>query len=209
MSRRTMPYHRRYHEDALTGFLRLSLEQRGAYQTILDLIYDNGGPIDNNDRWLAGWFCVSIRKARALVSELLTLQKIYITADGKISNHRAEIEIGNALEISRKRAENGSKRSAKHSENPKFGNKNSARTKQLLGNCDVIPIPEPYNKNLTQTFEYASEALADVDHAKRVERAGNTGPPNDQSHLLKALIDPASGRAAALQLGQARRRKAW
>lgn len=208
MSRRTMPYHRRYHEDALQGYRRLSLEQRGAYTTLLDLIYDNGGPIDNNDRWLAGELCVSIRKARALISELLTLQKIYLTPDGKISNHRAEKEIGNALEISRKRAENGSKRGGKSAEHSNFSNKNNRGLKQLIGNCDVIPIPEPYNKNLTQTFEYASEALADVEHAKRVERAGKTGPPlNDPQRLLKALADPASGRAAALQLGQARGRR--
>lgn len=207
MTRRTMPYHRRYHEDALQGYRRLSLEQRGAYTTLLDLIYDNGGPIDNNDRWLAGELCVSIRKARALISELLTLQKIYLTPDGKISNHRAEKEIGNALEISRKRSENGLKRGQNTDEKPRNSNKINQSMKQMRSNCSVIPIPEPYNKNLTETFEVVSTALEEVDHVRRSDRAGKTGPPqSDPQRLLKALADPASGRAAALQLGQARRR---
>jgi hypothetical protein len=151
---------------------------------------------------------VSIRKARALISELLTLQKIYLTPDGKISNHRAEKEIGNALEISRKRAENGSKREPKTNEKPKNISKFNSGMKQKLSNCSVIPIPEPYNKNLTETFEVVSTALEEVDHVRRSDRAGKTGPPQgDGQRLLKALADPASGRAAALQLGQARRRR--
>lgn len=143
MSRRTMPYHRRYHQDALQGYMGLTLEERGAYTTILDLIYDRGGPIPNSERWLAGVMDCSIRKARALVSRLLTLQKIYLTAEGKISNHRCEDEIANALKISRKRAENASKPKDDAAENRKFGNKTNDRAEQMRSKSAVIPIPEP------------------------------------------------------------------
>lgn len=88
-----LPYHRRYHQDALNGYSRLTLEQRGAYTTILDLIYDNGGPLDFRDRWLAGQFGVSIRKARVLVLELVDAGKLYLTEGGQISNARADEEL--------------------------------------------------------------------------------------------------------------------
>lgn len=104
-NRKTLPYHRRYHGDALQGYTKLDLEERGAYTTILDLIYDAGGPIEYNDRWLAGQWNCSLRKMKALLSRLLTLQKLYITTDGKISNHRCERELEQTEINSRKQAE--------------------------------------------------------------------------------------------------------
>lgn len=71
-------WHKRYHSDALTGFMSLTLEERGAYQTVLDMIYDRGGPIVDNDRLLAGYMGVSVRKWLAIKSVLIAKQKIEI-----------------------------------------------------------------------------------------------------------------------------------
>ena len=38
------PWHKRYHEDALNGYMGLTLEERGVYSTCLDLIYMRGAP---------------------------------------------------------------------------------------------------------------------------------------------------------------------
>lgn len=105
MPRKTLPYHRRFHGDALQGYTKLNLEERGAYTTILDLIYDAGGPIEYNDRWLAGQWNCSIRKMKALLSRLLSLQKLYLTTAGRISNHRCERELEQTESNSRKQAE--------------------------------------------------------------------------------------------------------
>lgn len=204
MSRRTMPYHRRYQGDALQGYRKLTLEQRGAYTTILDLIYDEGGPIDNNERWLAGAWNCSLRKARALLAELIELRKIYITRDGKISNHRAEQEIGNALKISRKRAENGSKRKDNPSEKPEKTNKNNAAVKQLLNNCGVIPVPEPYENNNNFTVDEDRQWPGEV-----VDRWAYADPPY-RPLAPNRLIDSldrrtGTGAVAALAASRARR----
>lgn len=204
MSRRTMPYHRRYQGDALQGYRKLTLEQRGAYTTILDLIYDEGGPIDNNERWLAGAWNCSLRKARALLAELIELRKIYITRDGKISNHRAEQEIGNALKISRKRAENGSKRKDNLSENAKNINKNSDTVKQLLNKCAVIPIPEPYKNNNYSSVDEDRQLPGEV-----VDRFTSADPPY-RPLAPNRLIDSldrrtGTGAVAALAASRARR----
>lgn len=119
------PFHKRYHSDALAGFMSLSLEERGAFQTLLDLIYDRQGPILDNERLLAGYMGVSIRKWRSLRADLLAKGKIFLTEDGMIHNSRAEKEIENDAKTSRKHAENGLKGGRKKSENAKKGNENS------------------------------------------------------------------------------------
>jgi Uncharacterized protein conserved in bacteria len=48
----------------------LTLEQRGAYDTLLDLIYERGGPVPDDDRWLSGWMGVSPRRWRQIRQEL-------------------------------------------------------------------------------------------------------------------------------------------
>ena len=203
MSRRTMPYHRRYQGDALQGYRKLTLEQRGAYTTILDLIYDEGGPIEFNERWLAGELNCSLRKAKALLDELLELRKIYVTRDGKISNHRAEQEIGNALKISRKRAENGSKRKDNSAEKPEKRSKNNDAVKQLLNNCGVIPVPEPYKNNNNSTVDEDRQWPREV-----IDRWRSADPPHIA--VSPRLIDsldrrPGSGAVAALAASRARR----
>jgi len=117
-------WHKRYHSDALTGFMSLTLEERGAYQTVLDLIYDRGGPIMDNDRLMAGYMGVSLRKWAGLRASLIAKGKITI-GDGFIENDRAIFEIKNSLKTSRKHAENGLKGARKLSENKKLPNENN------------------------------------------------------------------------------------
>lgn len=116
------PWHKRYHSDALNGYMSLSLEERGAYSTILDLLYDRGEPILDNERLLAGYLGVSIRKTRAVIEALIAKGKIHRTGDGRISNSRFEKERENELKTSRKRAENGSKGGRARHENSKKDN---------------------------------------------------------------------------------------
>lgn len=204
MSRRTMPYHRRYQGDALQGYRKLTLEQRGAYTTILDLIYDEGGPIEFNERWLAGELNCSLRKVKALLEELLELRKIYITRDGKISNHRAEQEIGNALKISRTRAENGSKRKDNSGEKSKKPNKINDPVQQLLNNCAVIPYTSTIYSN-----NNASVPVETVSPERVIERFVSTDPPAPlpvPNRLIESL-DRRTGSGAAAALAARRSRQ--
>lgn len=97
-------WYKRDPKAALTGMMPLNLEQRGAYNTVLDLIYSDGGEIDDDDFVLAGWMRCDVRKWRRLKAELLQRRKIYIE-NGKIRNERADKEAGDALG----RIENASK----------------------------------------------------------------------------------------------------
>jgi uncharacterized protein YdaU (DUF1376 family) len=188
-----MPYHRRYHQDALQGYRKLSLEERGAYTTILDLIYDEGGPIENNERWLAGELNCSLRKAKALLESLLTMRKLFINLQGKISNHRAEAELENSLKISRKRAEVASKPRPKTDDDRKFCNKINQPTQQMPSNSVVIPEPVPdYNKIGTEYEDTPTLRAGSVSSIPPVPIEKLTG----NVRLIDALEGKGGGRAA-------------
>ena len=153
-----MPYHRRYHQDALQGYRKLTLEERGAYTTILDLIYDEGGPIDFNERWLAGELNCSVRKMRAVVEALIEARKLYLTGAGKISNHRAETELENALKISRKCSENVAKREEKNRENTKIRKEINKRMEPSINGRSTIPYTSTIYRKDNSEYDARREA---------------------------------------------------
>lgn len=115
-------YHKRYHSDALAGFMSLTLEERGAYQTLLDMMYDRAGPLPGNDRLIAGYMGCSLRKWASLREALVAKGKIRVGDDGSITNDRVEKELENSVKTSRKLSENGLKGAQKKHEIEKKGN---------------------------------------------------------------------------------------
>jgi uncharacterized protein YdaU (DUF1376 family) len=108
----------------------LTLEERGAYATILDLLYQEGRPIayEGQERLLAGRCQCSTRKVQAVVRALIAKGKLALREDGSLTNRRFELEMEkdraareNAVQTGRvggvKRAENALKIARKSSEN--------------------------------------------------------------------------------------------
>ena len=85
-------WYKRDPNAALSGFAVLTLEERGAYDTVLDLIYAHAGDLNDDDHYLAGWMRCDVRVWRRLKKRLLELGKIYL-ASGKIRNKRADREL--------------------------------------------------------------------------------------------------------------------
>jgi uncharacterized protein YdaU (DUF1376 family) len=89
-------WYKRDPDAALQGMMVLSLEERGAYNTVLDLIYSNDGSLVDDDRFIAGWLRVDTRVWRRIRKRLLGFQKIYL-ADGLLRNSRADREVDEAI----------------------------------------------------------------------------------------------------------------
>lgn len=95
--RKNKPYHRRWHGDAIGGYRKLSLELRGAYTTLLDEMYDHGGPIE--ERFVCAWLDCDIRVWKrirvALIDEHHKI-RAYTDAAGVswLVNDRAQSEMG-------------------------------------------------------------------------------------------------------------------
>ncbi|AUN31964.1 YdaU family protein [Niveispirillum cyanobacteriorum] len=114
------PWYKRNPKDALTGMMKLTLEEKGAYNVVIDLIYLHGGPVDDDEGYIARFCGCSVRKWRALRDQLLAAGRLYRTPDGRISDERAEAELApnqaegeafaeSAAKSHRKRAENAAK----------------------------------------------------------------------------------------------------
>lgn len=111
----TLPWYRRFPDNFIAGTVGLTLEEKGAYSLLLDLMYVRSGPVPDEPRYIAGVCNCSVRKWNAIRQRLLDLGKITIV-DGYLTNHRAEEEIEIARKISREAAENGSKGGNKSAE---------------------------------------------------------------------------------------------
>lgn len=170
------PWHKRFHDDALNGYMGLSLEERGAYTTFLDLMYQRGEPVVDNERLIAGWMQSSIRKYRALRDRLIELGKIFLTDDGRISNARFEKERENALKISRKQAENGAKGGEKSAETRKNSN-------------EINDAPQPPLQTGSSYPEARSQRLEDrTDRTEQEENivVGADAPPPTRRYAFEA-----------------------
>jgi uncharacterized protein YdaU (DUF1376 family) len=82
---------------ALRGMQHLNLELRGAYCTLLEMIYDRGEAVQDDDKFIAGWMGVTVRKWRMIRAELLRLNRIIIV-EGRygrpaLSDEYAEAEL--------------------------------------------------------------------------------------------------------------------
>jgi len=125
------PWYKRYGSDFIAGTLGMTLEEKGAYSIVLDLIYDRDGSIPDDARFIAGVCGCSVRKWNTIRDRLIELGKIHCT-DGIISNSRADKEIEKRRKVARKVAENGAKGGNKTAENRTNDNKNNDLDQALL-----------------------------------------------------------------------------
>ena len=86
------PWYKRNPRDIYDGTRQLSLEARGAYNDILDLIYMHAGPIPDDTDWMAHALHTSKRKWTSLRKKLIDAGKITIEGD-TITNARAVFEL--------------------------------------------------------------------------------------------------------------------
>lgn len=149
-------WYKRNGADFIAGTMGLSLEAKGAYSLCLDLIYDRGGPIPDDARYLAGVCNVSLRKWSALRDALIAAGKLYAIG-GKLSNARADLEIASSEFRARERAESGAKGGRNRAEN----------AGQSLKNNDVSQA-EPKHLREDKKREECSDAEASGGRAAEV-----------------------------------------
>ena len=88
------PWYKRNARDFYEGTRRLTLEQRGAYADLIDLIYIHDGEVPDDEDWIAHALYISRRKWRPIRAALIDAGKI-TSEDGRITNSRAQIELKN------------------------------------------------------------------------------------------------------------------
>ena len=90
-----LAWYKRDVRAALDGMLMLTLEERGAYNTVLDLIYMTGDNLIDDDRFICGWLRCDLRVWKRLKAGLIHKEKLTISS-GIIRNVRASYEVQSA-----------------------------------------------------------------------------------------------------------------
>lgn len=168
-------WHKRYHEKAINGYMGLSLELRGAYTTILDLLYDRGEPLVDNERLIAGYLNCSLRKYRSLRDELLEMGKLVRNENGTITNKRFEKERENVTKTSRTRSKAGIKGGKKSGEVRKKTNKNK----------------EGHEANASANTEANAKLYRDRSRVEEIDSSEKIS--SSESHTGTERIIPTSG----------------
>lgn len=108
------PWFKFYPSDWLNGTRGLSLEERGAYMTLLALMYDQQGAIPDDERWMCGALDCDVRVWRRLRDKLCRYGKITPNTDGFLVNRRVLEEVRSAelvAEVRRKSGRSGGQQS--------------------------------------------------------------------------------------------------
>lgn len=99
-------WYKRDPKAALTGMMVLNLEERGAYNTVLDLIYDNDDHLPDDDHFISGWLGCDVRVWKRIKASLIAKEKL-TTSDGLLQNFRATSEVDVALRMLDQKAHSG------------------------------------------------------------------------------------------------------
>lgn len=142
-------WYKRDPRAALTGMMELTLEERGAYNTILDLIYDREGDVPDDDRFIAGWCRCDVRVWKRIKARLVDLGKLYVEA-GKLRNERADRGVDEALSRVASAADAGRASGRKRS--------SKSRDDKDLGRT-AVPTPVATNKEVRSKKEKGDSPL--------------------------------------------------
>lgn len=101
----SLPYYPMYPRDFFEGTQEMSLELKGAYIMVLNLMYTRGGPVSDEPGFLSRYVGCSVRKWKHVRDELVAMGKLHVQ-NGMISNSRADEVLEKQRTYQDKQAEN-------------------------------------------------------------------------------------------------------
>lgn len=176
MSRR--PWYKRFPSDFLRGQHGIGPAQIGAYNVIVDVIYDRAGTCPNDPRWIGGFLGCSPRMARSLIDDLLRLDKLYLDAEGFLRNRRADHELAGVTAEHDQAVQSGAKGGQKSAENRAKLSPNSGEPPASGGdNSRNVGTAVNENNGLGQaTLDHRAGARARVPDARCQMPEGEAQP---------------------------------
>jgi uncharacterized protein YdaU (DUF1376 family) len=197
----TLPYYKRFPRDFLDGTVGMTLEQKGAYGIVLDLIFSRGGKLPDDPRYIAGQLGCSVRKWNSIKDYLISEAKLF-TENGIISNKRADYLLEETRKYRDKQAENR-KKPYKNSEETKPSSTSRERiqktedcsNEQSLGGEAPQP-PKVKTRKVTKRGSRIAETWAPTptDYAHASKRGLNPQEVNHEAdqfrnhHLAKGTV---------------------
>lgn len=75
-------FYRREPSKALSGMIGLSLEERGVYNTVLDLLYSTWRPLEDDRQFIANWCGCAVQKLNPIIRRLLEKGRLITFSEG-------------------------------------------------------------------------------------------------------------------------------
>jgi uncharacterized protein YdaU (DUF1376 family) len=75
-------FYRRDPNKALSGMIGLSLEERGVYNTVLDMLYQTWRPLEDDRRYIANWCGCAVQKLNPIIARLLERGRLITFEEG-------------------------------------------------------------------------------------------------------------------------------
>lgn len=174
------PWYKRYPSDFIAATMAMSLEEKGAYSMCLDLIYDHGGPIQDEPQWIARVCGCSTRKWKIIRAKLIEMGKLH-AIDGLLSNERSDKQLENQTKGREKTHENGPKvREKSHESSIKIEEKTAEKTTKSNKNNDMTIDKVP--KSASRVPEARSQRL-EIEEGFLTESQESSSDPPDEIML--------------------------
>jgi hypothetical protein len=75
-------FYRRDPNKALSGMIGLSLEERGVYNTIIDMLYQTWRPLEDDRRYIANWCGCAVQKLNPIIDRLIAKGRLLTFEEG-------------------------------------------------------------------------------------------------------------------------------
>lgn len=197
------PWYKRYPSDFIAGALGLTLEEKGAYSIVLDLIYDRGRPIADDARYIAGVCGCSVRRWKAIRKRLIETGKI-VAADGVISNSRAEKMLEKSQTTARKLSETNRKNAQKRWRPPKNQQDSDANRTLRARDQKLEASTSSLRSDVLTQLETVLEperAKAVIEHRQRIRKPLTAYAAKLLAQKLAKCPEPAAAADAMIANG--------
>lgn len=184
------PWYKRYPKDFFNGTTKLTFEQKGAYTLCLDLMYQDGGPIPDDPKWISRQLGCSMQLWRKLRQALIDHGKFTLTDDGRLANGRATYEMHMSRAATTAQTDRG-----------KFGGrpKGHAETPSTSHSQQPSSAQEPAEKSQQSSNKLPTKLLLSEDNSSDINELGFTEEKptqrlRDSESLLLPLPESVSAR---------------
>lgn len=104
-----MKFYKRDPDRAIAGMAELTLKQRGAYNSLLDLLYSRDGNVPDDDARVARMISCHWREWATIKAELIVIGKVWVE-DGMLHAKRVQDTIKEASNFSQEQSKRASRR---------------------------------------------------------------------------------------------------
>ncbi len=205
-----MKFYKRDPDRALAGMAELTLKQRGAYNSIIDLLYSRDGDVPDDDARVSRMIACHWREWVAVKKDLIALGKIWVEG-GKLHAKRVQETIKDASRFSQEqsmRASRGwqARKNVNENNDPLMppGNASTATATARLSKKekrDSKESPKKFPRDALISILGDELASAVIEHRQRISKPLTFRAAEMLARQFEKYHDPPAGAEAMLARG--------